>query len=470
MNLPSAPTAPGDDEEPREKKDTFFFATLAGAIRKGSYLTKELESGQRIHHYRILESLGIGGMGQIFMAEHVYLKQKVALKTLKTATAGSEELAERFLREAQALAILNGPNVLKVQDASVYEGIPYVVTELLHGQTLDEHLHKHGPLTVNQALDLLEQMGDVLIRQEKFGILHRDIKPQNIWVRENGTFCLIDYGLVGFTETGPSRDLVGEVSTTGAVMGTPVYMAPEQAKGHGRSIDHRADLFGLGVTTWVSLTGQLPRTASDIQSLLQEAKEEPIRSVREHRADVTREFARILDSMTAINVDDRYQTTKIFMEDLEAYRYGRRRPYGATSGSVFVAIPFQTSFDGLFEFLQDVCGEAKLAARRVDRVSNMKEVWQQIDKEIRLATIVIAVFSRERWRHAPNANVLTEAAHARAIGRPLVVLTTDRAEDLPFDWRHLPIIRYRNSKQGLTKLREELLPRLLQETREQGNR
>ena len=114
------------------------------------------------------------------------------------------------------------------------------------------------------------------------------------------------------------------------------------------------------------------------------------------------------------------------------------------------------------------CGEAKLAARRVDRSTEMTNIWDQIDKEIQLATAVIAVFTRSKWHRAPNPNVITEAAHARALGKSLIVLTTDPAEYLPFDWRHLPIVRYDNSARGLAALREELLPRLRQLTRHPG--
>lgn len=157
------PIVPGDGEERGDQTASIPFGTLAEAIQKGLYDKKELEHGEKIHHYRILERLAMGGMGVIYVAEHVYLKQQVALKTLKVLD-DSGELAERFLREAQALAILNGPNVLKVQDASVFENIPYVVTELLCGQTLSHHLEEYGPLTINQGMDLLEQIGDVLIR------------------------------------------------------------------------------------------------------------------------------------------------------------------------------------------------------------------------------------------------------------------------------------------------------------------
>ncbi|PAY17513.1 hypothetical protein CKO51_20835 [Rhodopirellula sp. SM50] len=466
-----------DDDDSNPSDDSFrtvdpegssvLFETMAHAIQEGGYARREFEAGFRIHHYRILRELGRGGMGSVYVAEHVYLKQQVALKTLPPEATTSQIAAERFLREAQALAVLSGPNVLPVLDASVFEGTPYFVTELLTGSSLKLHLAEYGTLTINQAMDLLEQIGDLLVRQEKAGILHRDIKPSNIFLREDGSFCLIDYGLVGFSETGESHSLGGDACTVaGEILGTPVYMAPEQAF-HPELVDHRADLFGLGITAWECLTGTRPRHLNNgLRSVLEQAKENNLPSVREYRPEVTEELSKILESLTETDVEDRYANAEQFVRDLEQYRYGRRRPYGATKGSAFIAIPFHASFDTMYEFLQDVCGEAHLAARRVDRAPSMTDIWNQIDQEIQLATVTIAVFTRERWRASPNANVLTEAAHARALNRPLIVLTTDRAEKLPFDWRNLPVIRYRNTPKGLKKLRDELLPRLRQHLRQ----
>lgn len=318
-------------------------------------------------------------------------------------------------------------------DASVFDGTPYVVTELLKGRTLQSHLADHGTLTINQAMDLLEQIGDLLIRQENSGILHRDIKPSNIYLRDDGSFCLIDYGLVGFEDLGQSQKLGGDTDTVaGQIVGTPVYMAPEQAKGSGLE-DHRTDLFGLGITAWECLTGRRARESTEgFQSILKQVIENDIPSAREHRPEVSKELSTILESLTARNIGDRYATAEQLDQDLEQYRYGRRRPYGATRGSAFVAIPFHPSFNRLFEFLQDVCGEAYLAARRVDRAPNMRDIWNQIDQEIQTSTVTIAVFTRERWRGAPNANVLTEAAHARALKRPLIILGDRPSRKAPF--------------------------------------
>jgi hypothetical protein len=456
-----------DDDGPRTLPVPF--GTLAHAIQEGDYREGDFERGERIHHYRILGRLGQGGMGSVFVAEHVYLGQRVAIKTLPQGASTSAILAERFLREAQALAVLNGPNIVQVLDANVYQGSPYFVTELLVGKTLSAHLQEHGTLTVNQTLDLLEQIGEVLIRQQKAGIVHRDIKPANVFVRENGSFCLIDYSLVGYSDVAPNLKLGGETGTgTGQVLGTPHYMAPEQLA-RPSSIDIRTDLFGLGITAWESVAGRRVRDATTLHAVLDQAQNTPVPAIREFRPDLSRDFSRILESLTAPDIENRYASAEQFVHDLEQYRYGRRRPYGATRGSAFVAIPFHSAFDPLYEFLQEVCGEAQLAARRVDRAPSMVDIWRQIDQEIQTAAVTIAVFTRERLRAFPNANVVTEAAHARALKRPLIILTTDRAEKLPFDWRNLPVIRYRHSPQGFKALRDELLPRLRQEMRQRNS-
>lgn len=415
--------------------------------------------GDRVHHYQIKSKLGQGGQGLVFEAEHVYLKQRVALKTL--ASAASAEFAARFLREAQALAVLYGPNVLRVQDAAVYRGTPFVVTELLEGPTVQDHLRKVGSLTINQSLDLMEQLGQVLERQESNGILHRDIKPSNVILRPGGVYCLLDYGLVGFDQEGKTKALGESFQTQiGAVMGTPQYMAPEQAV-DTCSIDHRADLFSLGLIAWECLSGRKARgSGKSVHDTLNQAAMEAIPPIEKERPEAGVRLSRILESLLSPHPDDRYPTATDFLQDLELYRYGGKRPYGATIGSVFVAMPFRKSFDSLFQNIQSICGDAKLAARRVDRIHAPKSVWSEIEKEIDLATVVIAVFTREPRQTSPNPNVLTEAAHARALGKPVLVLTTERAERLPFDWRHLPVVRYKNTKSGMLKLRESLLPQL----------
>ena len=536
--------------------DTGFLGTLAGAVEEGEFASKRPFSvGDRIHHYRLLEKIGEGGMGVVFKAEHIYLKQTVAIKAIKTGTGlpgdpytpndskvspeahspsgsnldpktiypgdlppqtprtqnvsdlaslpGNEsEVGVRFLREAQALAILNGPNVLKIQDASEHEGIPYFVTELLDGMDLSSFLKQEGRLTKNQVMDLLEQVGGVLTRQEKHGIFHRDIKPTNIWVRPNGTFCLIDYGVAGIDPTGSSRVLFRDFdNAVHYTTGTPGYMSPEQAAGtrtpdgfEGQDFEgqdtlaqmllvdsnqrlpvhHSTDLFSLGITAWECLAGQ---SARDIRSIMgqsasdtafSELHQVPIRCCSELREDLDENFLRILRSLTEIDLESRYDSAATMIEELEGLRYGGSKPYGATFGTAFVALPFTEAFDDLFHFLVEVCGAAKLAARRVDRVPTTMSIWEQIEKELRHSSLVIAVFTPAQGSRDPNANVLTEAAHARAIGKEFILLSTEPAESLPFDWRHLPIIRYENSQTGMGKLREELLPRLRRITRHEG--
>jgi hypothetical protein len=335
----------------------------------------------------------------------------------------------------------------------------------VEGVTLKGLIDERGVLTINQSLDLLEQIAGVLVRQEALGIVHRDIKPNNIIFRDSGAYCLIDYGLVGFDRSGPSKILGGDYDTvTGIAMGTPAYMPPEQAL-NSSIADIRSDIFSLGATLWHCLSGRPPRAGENIHDILK-AAQQALPPIGKHRSGLPESLSRIIGSMTAVAPSDRYTTASELVKDVQRYRYGKLRSFGATKGAVFVAIPFSRPFNQLFDFLQDVCGEAGLAAHRIDRVASTNGVWDEIDKDIRLSKIVIAVFTRAMFHRFPNPNVLTEAAHAKALGKPLIVLTTDRAEDLPFDWRHLSIIRYSNTLRGRTVLREELVHRLLAHARQ----
>lgn len=454
----------------------------------------ELKTGDRIYHYKLGKSLGMGSNGIVFEAEHIYMKDRVAIKVLKNApqqqSSNHERFKLRFIREAQTLAAVRGPFSLKIIDASEFEGRPYLVSEILDESNLYDFVIRNGPMTRNQALDLLEQMVEVLCRQERLGIVHRDIKPENIHIRKDGTYCLIDYGLAFIMKTGPARRLWHpELDGHDIGGGTPLFMSPEQADKFLKRdteliVDHRSDLFSLGLTIWFCLAGKASRSMADgdvqdsiwldeypstAKSMMEFAVSNHTPSIVPLREDLDSGLVKIIESLTSQNPDERYSSAQLLMDDVENYRYGGRRPYGATAGSVFVAMPFAPEFDSLFEAIFESCGKAKLAARRVDRIPSSLGIWDQIEKDLASSKIAIAVFTPDRDRNDPNPNVLTEAAHARAIKKPLLVLTTQAAEDLPFDWRHLSVIRYDPSEKGLKELGTQMKPRLIRILRESNS-
>src|SRR5579862_2969069 len=229
--------------------------------------------GTRISQYQIAAALGAGGMGEVFRARDTRLNRDVAVKVLPKAFAADAERLRRFEQEAKTLAALNHPNVLTVYDAGVHEGAPYLVSELLEGQTLRELLtgSNKAPLPLRKSSNYALQIAHGLAAAHSKGIIHRDLKPENIFITKDGRIKILDFGLAKLTPvaadvrrlTSPSDDvetratevslLTSAATEPGLVLGTPAYMAPEQVR--GQPADHRSDIFALGCVLYEMLTG-----------------------------------------------------------------------------------------------------------------------------------------------------------------------------------------------------------------------
>ena len=220
--------------------------------------------GKSLSHYRIIQKLGQGGMGEVYLAEDSHLNRRVAIKVLSDAFAKNPERLARFDREAKLLASLSHPNIAAVFGFEKAEGKPFLVMEFLDGETLAERLKK-GPLPVDQALQCAIQMAGALDAAHQVGITHRDLKPGNVMVTKSGA-KLLDFGLAKVIEA----EVPGESMTaatagadhtkTGMVLGTVGYMSPEQLR--GLRVDHRTDLFSFGLVLYEMVSGQRPFTGS----------------------------------------------------------------------------------------------------------------------------------------------------------------------------------------------------------------
>ena len=428
------------------------FRTLAGKLRINNYDIKILNPGERVGKYEIIEFLGNGSSSSVYLAKHIYLENFVALKTIINNTRVN---AKMFLQEAQVLSLLAHKNVIKVFDADIFDGTPIIVMEYLIGESLVDILNRFNKLTIERSLDLLEELGNVLIKQEEKSILHLDIKPNNIFQRQDASFCLFDYGLVGLSENklnSVNNKEDKNNSTYDNAIGTLAYMPPEQFSGNA---DNRSDIYSLGLTAWECLTGQQARNFSNQNDLFSIINCQ-ITSPKILRDDVPQELNEVISNMITSSPEDRYQTAKDFMDDLVSIRYSAKHPIGSTLGTAFMAFPFLSEFDNVYNSISNSIRKVRLKARRLDKYVFLQDIWTQCLQEIEVSKVVIADFSGIISKNYPNPNVVTEAAHARAINKPVIIITQGQAEDLPFDWRYMPVINYANTEEGL-KLLEELL-------------
>ncbi len=204
--------------------------------------------GKKVSHYEITGKLGEGGMGVVYEAYDTVLKRKVALKFLPAGLTSDDETRKRFVREAQAAAALNHPNICTVHEIGEDDGHIFIVMPCIEGAGLAGRL-KEGPLSVDDALDIAIQAGKGLARAHKSDIVHRDIKPGNILLTEDGHVKIVDFGLAKLGS-------MTKMTVVGTTMGTAGYMSPEQARGD--DVDHRSDIWALGVVLYEMLTGSMP--------------------------------------------------------------------------------------------------------------------------------------------------------------------------------------------------------------------
>ncbi len=276
-----------------------------------------LSSGTIVGHYKILRSIGAGGMGEVYLAEDASLERLVALKVLLAEIAGDDERVRRFEREAKAASALNHPNILTVYEIGQFENQRFIVTEYIKGETLRARLQRE-PLDLRETLDVTLQIAHALNAAHSAGIVHRDIKPENVMLRDDSLAKVLDFGLAKLTEkktetSEPEDATRAQVKTTpGMVMGTARYMSPEQAR--GKEIDARSDIWSLGVVLYEMLTGRTPfagETTNDTIAAILTKEFAPLDENTPH------ELQRIVRKALQKKADERYQTVKDFLLDVK---------------------------------------------------------------------------------------------------------------------------------------------------------
>src|SRR5579885_492430 len=272
-------------------------------------------TGHTLGDFRVLRRLGQGGMGQVYVAEQISLKRKVALKILRADLAADPTALERFKREAEAVARATHANIVQVYAFGSVAGLWYMALEYVEGKNLKEFVAKKGPPDAFLALGLMRQVAAALSRAAELGIIHRDIKPENILLTRKGEVKVADFGL--------SRCLEGDqpalsLTQSGVTMGTPLYMSPEQVE--GKPLDPRTDIYSFGVTCYHLLTGQPPfRGQTAFEVSLKHVQEEPA-PLQSVRPDLPAELCALVHRMMAKKPDDRYQTARELLKEIARVR------------------------------------------------------------------------------------------------------------------------------------------------------
>ncbi|QVL33626.1 serine/threonine protein kinase [Telmatocola sphagniphila] len=264
--------------------------------------------------YKVLEHIGAGGMGTVFLCEHRHMKRRVAVKLLPVEKSLSPGNIERFVREAQAVARLDHPNIVRAHDVDRDGPVYYLVMEFVDGISLQNLVDHIGPLSVERAVNYVAQASAGLQHAFLSGLVHRDIKPSNLLLERTGQIKILDLGLAKFSQH--SERLTRQLDSN-QVMGTADYLAPEQAR--DSCVDIRADIYSLGALFYFLLTGQPPfNNGSVAQKLIyhQSAIPRPVFSLRPNIAE---DLSKVIDRMLAKNADDRFQTPWEVVEALNPW-------------------------------------------------------------------------------------------------------------------------------------------------------
>ena len=286
--------------------------------------TGAIAAGRMIGHYEILSWLGAGGMGDVYLAHDTRLKRKVAIKVLKPTLVHDERGLRRFEQEALAASALNHPNILTIFEFGNEQGTHFIAAEFVDGETLRQKLAQ-GPLPMAAAVDIATQIAKALVAAHSSGIVHRDIKPDNVIIRHDNLVKVLDFGIAKLTENqdvltveGLTRSISASLSQPGIVIGSARYMSPEQAR--GQSVDTRSDLFSLGVVLYQMIAGRPPFEGQTVSDVIAEVLKSTPPSLGSLHLEIPRRIVEITNRAMCKERDSRYQTASEMLTDLQEFQ------------------------------------------------------------------------------------------------------------------------------------------------------
>jgi serine/threonine-protein kinase len=286
-------------------------------------------SGQTLGSYRLLEKLGDGGMAEVYLAEHLHLNRHVAIKFIRPELSQEETFRHRFEREARIAARLSHPNIVHIFDFGAFQDRHYLIMEYIRGITLKEYLKSTvsagAILSLDEIIAIIAQISQALDYVHHAGIIHRDIKPDNILLTPDGRACLSDFGVARYVGAD------GNHTGTGLILGTPTYMSPEHILSDGPCLSPASDIYSLGVILYELLTGKPPFTANTPILIMLKHLSAPIPDLSAPLLDIPDSLEDVIQKVLAKDPLERYQSAGLFLRDLKeclekTVRFSRLHP------------------------------------------------------------------------------------------------------------------------------------------------
>ena len=346
-----------------------------------------ITKGQKINdRYQIIKTIGEGGMANVYLAYDTILERNVAVKVLRGDLATDEKFVRRFQREALSASSLSHPNIVEVYDVGEDNGIYYIVMEYIEGKHLKQLLKKRGKLTLNEVIDIMLQITDGMACAHDSYIIHRDIKPQNIMILENGIVKITDFGIaMALNST--------QLTQTNSVMGSVHYLPPEQASGKGSTI--QSDIYSMGILMYELLSGTLPYKGDNAVEIALKHLKEPLPSIRKEVPDIPQAVENVILKATAKNPKNRYSDARAMHEDLktctsEARANEKPYVYKYPEFDEVSTVKKEKAIEKTMEF-------AKVSSDTVDKESKVevkkitdKDLKKSENKTLKILSIILA--------------------------------------------------------------------------------
>ena len=435
-----------------------------------------ITAGTRLGRYEIRAKIGEGGMGEVYLAEDSQLRRRVAVKILPAALAADADRLLRFEREAFAASALNHPNIVTIFEFGAEGDAHFLVAEFVDGLSLRQRL-ANGPLPLNESLDIAIQMASALAAAHDAGIIHRDIKPDNVMIRADGYVKVLDFGLAKLSEPGasgggrsdPEDQTLKQIQTrAGLVMGTAGYMSPEQAR--GLNVDKRTDIWSLGCVLYEIVCGQSPFQGETITDTVANIIYREPPSILKLRSEADVELERIINRSLAKNIEERYQSTRELLTDLK--RLQKRLDLAQAGRSLAQSAPTQ-AHTTISEAV-----ESSVAANATQQIPGRTEELRRPKSRrmaiivatvsiILIATIAAVIFA---WYRSGSRSAAIQSIavmpFVNASGKPDVEYLSDGLTDsLIFRFSQLPqvkvsptssVMRFKGSTKDPTEIAKEL--------------